>query len=122
MTIYQRMSSVFEHADLPGFLQEWRATNEYPVIPDMFATYQVTQSGSAMTADDIEIIHRYEVWIDLYGETDVSGALATVMTELEAQGFTINDVRDLDNTKATRYIYHRRWRVEYFDYCMDAVE
>lgn len=122
MTIYQRMTDVFEHAGVPGFLQEWRATALYPQIPEMFAAYQVLESGSALEADDIEIAHRYVVQIDLYGETDVSGKLRTILMELEAQGFTLSDVRDMDNTRATRYIYHRRWRATFIDYQVDQYE
>ena len=116
MTIYQRMAAVFERAGVPGFLQEWRATPAYPQIPERYATYQVVRSGSALEADDAQIVSVNEVTIDLYGETDVSNALMAVMAELEADGFCVSDVRDMDNSGATRYIYHRRWRAQYYSY------
>ena len=119
MTIYQRMASVFEHANVPGFLQEWRATALYPQIPERFATYRVSSSGEGLAADDMEIARRYQIWIDLYGETDVSGALETIMLELKGQGFYIGDVRDMDDANASRFVYHRRWQVTYVDYCWE---
>lgn len=116
MTIYQRMAAIFTEAGIPGFLQEWRATDEYPTMPEKFCTYLVTQDREALAADDCEAAHEYEVYIDLYGMTDVTQEQLLLCVALETAGFYIPYTRDMDNLRLTRYQYHRRLRVRFYDY------
>ena len=116
MTIYQRMAQVFRDAEIPGFLQEWMATDEYPVIPDKYAAYLVEQESTALSADDDEYVRVYRVWVDLYGMCDISAELDALRAALKAAGFLIPYVRDLDNAGLSRYQYHRRMRVDYYEY------
>lgn len=116
MTIYQRMAAVFTAAKVPGFLQEWRATGEYPTIPEKYCTYLVEQDGEAMAADDEELVHESRVWIDVYGMTDVSAELGAVIGALREGGFLVSPTRDLDNVRLSRFQYHRRLRAIYYDY------
>ena len=116
MTIYQRIAAVFTAAGIPGFLQEWRATAAYPTIPAKFCTYLVTQDREALAADDAEQVHEYEVYIDLYGMTDVTQEQNTLVSRLYDAGFYIPYQRDMDNVRLTQYQYHRRLRVHYYDY------
>lgn len=116
MTIYQRMAAIFDAAGIPGFLQEWRATDEYPEIPEKYCTYLLEQETDAMCADDREIVHSYRIWIDAYGQTDLSEELQRLNRALDAAGFCIPYTRDMDNLRLSRYQYHRRLRVDYYEY------
>ena len=90
MTIYQRMDAAFAKAGISGFLHEWRATEEYPVIPDMFAVYTVNSETDALCADDAELIHR-------------------------ADRFGIVRMRDVNDVRTGDYHYHRRFDLVRFE-------
>lgn len=115
MTIYQRMAALFDAACIPGFLQEWRATDEYPEIPEKYCTYLLEQETDAMCADDRELVHACRIWIDVYGQTDLSAELQRLNRALDAAGFCIPYTRDMDNLRLSRYQYHRRLRVDYYE-------
>ena len=87
MTIYQRMDEVFRVAAVPGFLQAWQKTDEYPTLPDLYAVYNLTRERSAQSADDSEIFRRYDVHIWVYGTHDVSAAVEAIEDALRLDGF-----------------------------------
>ena len=116
MTIYQRMASICEATGIPGFLNEWMATDEYPVIPDTYLTYLVDMESEAMAADDDELVREQVVWIDLYGCTDASAPLDALRQALRAGGFLVPWTRDMDNQRLSRHQYHRRLKATYYDY------
>lgn len=116
MTIYQRIAAVYAAAGVPGFLQDWFATPEHPTIPDKYLTYRVEWEGEALSADDAEAVHRYTVWIDLFGRTDVSGEQAALLRQLRGAGFYIPYTRDMDNLRLTDHPYHRRLQVTYYEF------
>lgn len=122
MTIYQRMAALFEEADIPGFFQEWMATDEYPAIPDTYCTYLVEREGEGIAADDATLAYRFTVWIDLYGREDVAEAERALVRALRAGGFYIPFTRDLDNQRLSDFQYHRRMQVTYYDFDYDPEE
>ena len=115
MTIHQRMSALFEAAEIPGFLQEWRATPEFPRAPDIFCTYIAPLDTPALCADDLEIIHATNVYLHMYGKTDVTPAYDRLLAAAKAAGFYIPTGRDLDDVRNGEYQYHRRLDLVYYD-------
>lgn len=89
MTIYQRMEAIFQVADVPGFLQEWRKTDEWPELPEIYAAYNLTVERPAQCADDREIFRRYDVAIWVYGTEDVSAAVEAICDALTMDGFAL---------------------------------
>lgn len=87
MTIYQRMERVFTLADVPGFFQTWRKTDDHPELPDLYAVYNVTQERPAQCADDREIFRLYSVTVWLYGVGDVTAAADLILDALSMEGF-----------------------------------
>lgn len=116
MTIYQRMAAMFAEADLPGFLQEWQATEDYPTIPDKYCTYLVEREGEALATDDEPAVYRYVVWVDLYGRTDVTADWLRLTRALRAAGFYIPFTRDMDNVRLSDFQYHRRMQINFYEY------
>lgn len=108
MTIYQRMEMVFAEAGVPGFLQGWRATEAYPVIPDTYCAYIVSGEGAALCADDVELMHRVDVQLHIFGKRDVSGAVSRVCKALGDGDFLISRLASLDDARESEYIYHRQ--------------
>lgn len=94
MTIYQRMEAAFELARVPLFLQEWRKTDEYPTIPELYAVYNVNRERTAQSADDAEIFRRYDISVWLYGKSDVSEAAEDIRMAMEAYGVEASHSRD----------------------------
>lgn len=119
MTIYQRMAAIFIEAGIPGFLNEWQATDEYPAIPDKYCTYLMEREAEAMAADDEPLVTRYTLWVDIYGKTDVSAEQRALIRALRAGGFYIPYTRDLDNQRLSEYEYHRRMQVHYYQYDLE---
>ena len=107
MTIYQRMMAVFETAGIAGFLDRYERMEE-TLLPDTYCAYTVMTDGAALSADDVELIHRSEVYIDLHGKADVSVALEDLLCALDDAGFKYLPVRHLDGLTNSRYIYHKR--------------
>lgn len=116
MTIYQRMQKIFEAAGVPGFLQGWQATAEYPQIPDIFAAYIVNAEAAMLCADDVPIIGSTSLALHVYGKTDVSGAVAKIKEALTADDFMISNQRDLDDVRNGEYIYHRKMDLTYIEF------
>lgn len=108
MTIHQRMAQIFQEAEIPGFLQEWRATKEYPKIPDKYCTYIVTVEDDGLCADDMEILHRTSLYLHMYGKTDISTEHDRLRAVLSKHGFYFPRTRDLDDIRAGEYQYHKR--------------
>lgn len=116
MTIYQRMQQVFEDAGVPGFLQGWQATAEYPQIPDIFAAYIVNAEAPMLCADDAPIIGSTSLALHIYGKTDVSNAVARIKTALLDEDFMISNQRDLDDVRNGEYIYHRKMDLTFIEF------
>lgn len=110
MTIHQRMKEIFEQAEIPGFLQVWKATPEYPKIPEKYCTYIVTTESDALCADDEALITQMNVYIHLYGKTDVTDEYNRLRAAITDQvGLTLLPrVHDLDDIREGEYQYHRR--------------
>lgn len=115
MTIYQRMDAAFAQAGIPGFLHEWRATEEYPVIPDMFAVYTVNSETDALCADDAELIHRWDIIVHLYSKGDALAYEVDLLCALRADGFGIVRMRDVNDVRTGDYHYHRRFDLVRFE-------
>lgn len=94
MTIYQRMEAAFQLAEVPLFLQEWRKTDQYPTLPDIYAVYNVKLERPAQYADDAEIFRRYDIDVWLYGTNDVSDAAADIDLAMKAYGMDVMRSRD----------------------------
>ena len=104
MTIYQRLAEIFRAADIPGFLNYWRKSTEYPEVPAIFCTYVVTQERDALCADDIELIHQYNITIRMYGKGDLTAAHERLRLTLLANCFPTVRQSDLAD------IYSGEWR------------
>ena len=78
MTIYQRMQGIFEAAEVPLFHMAWRATEEYPSIPETYAVYEVRE-GVALWADNAPQWPRYEIAVVLYSPTDPTELVAEIL-------------------------------------------
>lgn len=107
MTIHALMAEIFAQAQIPGFLQQWRATEAYPVIPDKYCTYIVTVEDDMLCADDTEIIHRTRLYLHMYGKTDLGAEYKRLKAVLDAHGFYFPRTRDLDDVRAGEYQYHK---------------
>ena len=105
MTIYQRMDEVFRVADVPGFLQAWRKTDEAPELPDLYAVYNVDTDRCAQSADDAPIFWLYDVTIYVYGIEDVSAAVAAIEDALSLEGFSRPRAHDGYARVAGEHIY-----------------
>ena len=116
MTIYQRMQQIFAAADVPGFLQGWQVTEEYPVIPDIFAAYIVNAETPMLCADDVTLIGSTSLSLHVYGKTDVSDAVAKIKAALLADDFMISNQRDLDDVRNGEYIYHRKMDLTFIEF------
>lgn len=119
MTIYQRMEAAFAAAGVPGFLQAWQKTDEFPEIPPTFCAYVATQTDDALNADDQELARGYAVTVHLYGTADVSAAQAALEAAFLDGGFLIPRIRDLDDVRAGEYRYHKRFDLTYYDFFME---
>lgn len=118
MTIYQRMAKVFAVAGMPGFFQTWRATAEYPAIPDKYAVYAVTNDAAEFSADDEEFIHRYDVVVYLYGATDVTLEWEALQSVLQAAGFCVARGKDSATSQNGGIQYKKRIDTTYYDFHM----
>ena len=107
MTIYQRMMTVFDAAGITGFLNRYERMEE-TALPDKYAAYTVVTDGPAICADDCEVMHMSQVYIDLHGRTDLSVQLEDLLDALDDAGFACQPVRHLDGLSSSRYIYHKR--------------
>ena len=116
MTIYQRMQSVFDAADVKGYLQTRETSEGDTSLPDTYCDYVIIQDGSALDADDCELVHRSDVRVDLHGKRDTSAALARLLDALEAAGFEYSAVRHLDGMHGSKYKYHKRIAATHFAY------
>lgn len=116
MTIYQRTGAVFEAAGVPGFLQMFRRTEEYPEMPDTFAVYNISQTRSPLCADDVEIARMYTVHIDVYGKGDVSGAVEAIREALAAADYALPVLSDQPDLYGLALQYHTAISTSYVDY------
>lgn len=116
MTIHQVMAQVFQEADIPGFLQVWKQTEQYPTIPDKYCTYIVTQTNVLASADDAPWITQDKLCIHLFGKTDISAELDRLNAVLEKHDFLIPRVQDLDDIRTGEYQYHKRIDLIYIEY------
>ena len=116
MTIYQRMQAVFEAARVKGYLQTRETTTADARLPDTYCDYVVMSDGSALDADDGELVHRSDVYVDLHGKRDTSETLELLLQALEAAGFAYTPVRHLDGMRGSKYKYHKRIVATHFAY------
>ena len=116
MTIYQRMEEVFRVADVPGFLQAWRKTDESPELPDLYAIYNLTRERSAQSADDAEIFRRFDVTIWLYGTGDITDAAARIEDALGLEGFELPGSADGFAKVNGEHIYQKTIEAVYIDF------
>lgn len=115
MSIYQRMTEVFHQAGLPGFLNYWRKSSEYPEIPSQFCVYTVTQEGAALAADDCELIHETQVTLDMYGRSDLSAAHGRLKEVLMQNGFDLLGQSDAADVYSGEWRYHKRMKLTRFE-------
>lgn len=115
MTIYQRLGAIFERAGIPGFMGAWIATPDYPAIPQKYGVYTLVDEDDALCADDMEIAHRYEVDIDLYGTMDLSAEAQAIERALIEGAWCIERTRDIADWRRGEYLYHKRIEATYFD-------
>lgn len=118
MTIYQRMNKVFRDASVPGFFQSWRATKEYPELPDKYAVYTVTNDTDEFNADDVEFIHRSDVVIYLFGATDITPECTSLSRALQGAGFCIARGRDAATALNGSIQNKKRIDATYYDFHM----
>ena len=118
MTIHQRMKAIFAAADVPGFLQAWRNTSEYPVIPDKYCTYLVTAERAELCCDDDIAILDIGVCIHLWGRTDVTEEYNRLISAIAEQDHLTLIPRslDLDDVRQGEYHYHRRIDTQFFEF------
>lgn len=115
MTIYQRLDAIFARAGVPGFMGAWVATPDYPSIPQKYAVYTVVSEGDALCADDLELLHGYEVDIDLYGRFDLSAEARAIEQALLEDAWCIEQARDIADWRRGEYLYHRRIEASYYE-------
>lgn len=116
MTIYQRVEAAFRAAGVPGFLQAWRKTDAEPEIPPKFGVYLISRIQPALSADDQELIRRYDVTVHLYGDADLSGERAALEQAFEEAGFLHPQDFGLADVRVGEYQYHTRMDLIYYDY------
>lgn len=116
MTIHQTMAQVFQEAEIPGFLQAWKQTEQYPVIPDKFCTYIVTTDSAVLSADDVPAVVQKNLYIHMFGKTDISTELDRLNEVLEGHDFLIPRVCDLDDVRSGEFQYHKRIDLIYIEY------
>lgn len=119
LTIYQRMDALFKAANVPGYLQQWRRTEEHPTLPDKYCTYLVAPDRPALCADNDEIIHVYNVLVHIYGKTDPTPEAAALVKAAKAAGFCVPSARDVPDVRAGEYQYHRRVDLAYYEDLQD---
>lgn len=116
MTIYQHMAEAFRVADVPGFLQAWRKTEQYPTLPDLYAVYNLQTERPLICADDAAIITRYDVRVWVYGVEDVSEAVAALCDALQLEGFTLPRAQDAYATVNGEHRYIKQIETTFIDY------
>lgn len=116
MTIYQRMAEVFRLADVPGFLQAWRKTDEYPDLPELYAVYNLAQERPALSADDGAIFQRYDVTIWVYGSQDVTAAAAAIEDALGLEGFGVPRTSDGYAQIGGGHLYIKKMETTFVDF------
>jgi len=116
MTIHQIMAQIFQEAEIPGFLQVWKQTEQYPAIPDKFCTYIVTTDSVALSADDAPVAVQKNLYIHMFGESDINAELDRLNAVLEKRDFLIPRVCDLDDVRSGEFQYHKRIDLIYIEY------
>lgn len=116
MTIYQRMEEVFRVADVHGYYQAWRKTEDEPTLPDCYATYTVTKEHPAQCADDREAFRRYHLLIRVYGVSDITLAVDNLLDALELDGFAVVDGGDDYSTLNGEHQYVKNLHATYVDF------
>lgn len=116
MTIYQRMQAVFEAAGIQGYLLTHEALQSDAKLPDVYANYTVMTDGTSMSCDDMELVHRADVYVDLHGKRDTAQPLQQLLDALDKAGFNYQPVRHLDGLRGSKYKYHKRIVATHFDY------
>lgn len=116
MTIHQIMAQIFHEAEIPGFLQAWKKTEQYPVIPDKFCTYIVTQNSVALSADNGPVAIQIHLYVHMFGKTDISAEFDRLSAVLEQHDFLIPRECDLDDVRSGEYQYHKRVDLIYIEY------
>ena len=116
MTIYQRMQEVFRLADVPGFFQAWRRTEEHPELPETYAVYNMTQERSIQSADDRPIFWRYNITIFVYGHTDLTEVVETIKDALTMERFEVPTSSDAYARINGAHIYAKQINTAFVDY------
>lgn len=119
MTIYQKMKALFAKAEIEGRYQTFESNETESSLPDVYCDYRIVSDGSALMADDLEIAHRYDLYIDIHGKRDVSAALDRLLSTLKADNFDVSAARHLDGMNGSKYKYHRRIIATYYDFEME---
>lgn len=116
MSIHQLMAQIFQEAAIPGFLQVWKQTEQYPTIPDKYCTYIVTQDSVGLSADNAPVATQKNLYIHMYGKTDINAELDRLNAVLEKHDFYIPRVNDLDDVRSGEFQYHKRIDLIYIEY------
>lgn len=116
MTIYQRMEEVFRVADVPGFLQAWQKTDEFPELPSLYAVYNLTRERTAQSADDAEIFRRYDVTVWVYGTEDVTEAVAAIEDAMALDGIEVHTLADSFTRLNGDHVYLKTIQAIYIDF------
>ena len=107
MTIYQRMQQVFQTAEVPLFHMAWRATEEYPNIPETYAEYQVITSMEDW-ADDAPQWPRYQITAMLYCPDDPSELVEAILSQMTDERWSVRPVQeDYTPVPGGRHQYRR---------------
>lgn len=116
MTIYQRMREVFRLADVPGFFQAWRRTEECPELPDTYAVYNMDRERSVQSADDQPIFWRYNITIFVYGLMDLSEVVEAIEDALTMERFELPTSSDAYARINGAHIYAKQINTAFVDY------
>lgn len=103
----------------PAFFHAWRPGNPtYPTLPKTYVTYHEMLYRREIVADDAPYINGRYVTVSVWSDTDTAPVSAKVVEGMEAEGFMLQDARDIyeDDTKT----YH--WLSDWVGYQLAAEE
>ena len=112
MNVYRRMQGAFHAAGVPGFLQYWRPTRQYPKVPEIFATWEMKSDAPALCADDGEmVLQLITAEVHIWGVRDVGDACGALCRALADAGFDVANRSDRMENRPDEWQYHTILRV-----------
>lgn len=103
MTINERIRASLQGAGIPAFPIVWRPTQEYPVKPATYATYQRLTSVPELSADNRTRLMVHYMRVTIHGNRDPTDTVRAARGALECDGFAIGDERDESDVDADEY-------------------